>query len=419
VRHHDLDRGALSFGPAELVAVRRNPVMIAVAAFPLALTLALVILGLAVNPALLVLTMFPGIFAMLTGAWVWRDNPWPVEEPVGVIASPEGLTVDGRLIPREALVDGAVLPGKQPRVRLSRRWATSVQLRVGDVAQGRALLRALGLDASQVAGVFRTASMAFSDRRGPRRVLLAAALLAALLACAITLHSAFLGMTVLALTVMSGVGSIAAMMLPTTVRVGADGVALSWPGSRRFIGYGEVERVLRYTARNDPSYPIGVELALRTGEVLRLPAITTDGASSDLLCERIREAMETWSSGGAEGTALLYRKGRGLAEWITALRALGAGANADMRTPPVPRDRLWRIVESPTSEGAVRAAAAAALGGDVLSDEDRARLRGAARAVAAPKLRFAIEAAAGGSEEELAAALAEVEDDEAAGASRA
>jgi hypothetical protein len=83
-----------------------------------------------------------------------------------------------------------------------------------------------------------------------------------------------------------------------------------------------------------------------------------------------------------------------------------------MRTAPLPRERLFRIVESPSASGLDRAAAAVALGKEA-DEETRGRLRGAAEACAAPKLRIALEAAAGSSSDaELEAALAEVGEEE-------
>ncbi len=75
-------------------------------------------------------------------------------------------------------------------------------------------------------------------------------------------------------------------------------------------------------------------------------------------------------------------------------RALGSGAHATHRVAPIAVDRLWRIVESPATQPTIRAAAAVALGLR-LDPRDRDRLRAAASATTAPRLRAALEAAAG------------------------
>jgi hypothetical protein len=86
-----------------------------------------------------------------------------------------------------------------------------------------------------------------------------------------------------------------------------------------------------------------------------------------------------------------------------------------MRTAPIPRERLFRVVEDASLDPTSRAAAAVALGLE-LDDEGRARLRAAAEAMAAPKLRFAIEKAASphaAEDSAIKAALAELEIEEA------
>ncbi len=139
-----------------------------------------------------------------------------------------------------------------------------------------------------------------------------------------------------------------------------------------------------------------------------------DDEQGSFIVERIREALEAHRRGGlAADSAVLRRGQRDVREWVSALRALGAGANADMRTAPLPPERLFRVVEDPAASSADRAAAAVALGSD-LDDTGRARLRTAAAAVAGPRLRAALETAAIQAEQAaLEAALAEVEQEEA------
>ena len=85
------------------------------------------------------------------------------------------------------------------------------------------------------------------------------------------------------------------------------------------------------------------------------------------------------------------------------LLGVGAGSNADHRHAPVPADRLWRIVESPTQDAEARAAAAVALS-HAPNDATRQRLRAVASNTAAPRLRVALEAAARAAEDDAAAA---------------
>lgn len=97
-------------------------------------------------------------------------------------------------------------------------------------------------------------------------------------------------------------------------------------------------------------------------------------------------------------------------DWVTALRAVGAGANADMRTDtrrgraaPARRGGPGRDRGGPRQRGG-RADGKG-------SPADRDRIRIAAETTAAPKLRIALEKASASDidEEELGAVLAELE----------
>jgi hypothetical protein len=85
--------------------------------------------------------------------------------------------------------------------------------------------------------------------------------------------------------------------------------------------------------------------------------------------------------------------------------ARGAGG---FREAEVSADDLWRTLEDGAADPEARAGAAVALG-PTLGEGDRARLRVAARVVAAPRLRVALEAVADGDEARVEEALAEIE----------
>jgi hypothetical protein len=126
---------------------------------------------------------------------------------------------------------------------------------------------------------------------------------------------------------------------------------------------------------------------------------------------RLSEAIAAYHESATDrGGAALRRGTRTVRQWVAALRAIGSGANADMRTAPLPRERLLRIVEDPASPEEERAAAAVALATEQ-DDDGHARMRIVAMHVAAPRLRVAIEAAAKADDAELEAALAQVVDE--------
>jgi len=217
----------------------------------------------------------------------------------------------------------------------------------------------------------------------------------------------------------AGLVSIAMLVLaavPTKLTVGADGLVLTWLGRRRFISYRDIDRVVIDEGGWVRSRRIGARVKLRSGEDLVLPSNQLSGEDTADLEARIREAIEAFgATESAADTALLQRGRRTLSEWIPALRAIGAGANADMRTALVTRERLLSIVRSPVARPADRAAAAVALGSG-LDAVDRAALQGATEAIAAPRLRVVLEAVRGdASDADLAVALAELEEAEASG----
>jgi hypothetical protein len=215
---------------------------------------------------------------------------------------------------------------------------------------------------------------------------------------------ALLLLSVLATTILAAV--------PTRLDVGTDGVGMRWLGRSRFIGYDAIRAVTRFERRTGRSTLAGLTLALRSGEEVSVPVNSAGWADPHEIAaidERIREAMDVFRTGGVAADAALLRRGdRALTDWIVALRSLGAGANADMRTAPVARERLFRILEDPSIAPVDRAAAAIALGGDLDAD-GRARLGAVAGSIAAPKLRILLEKASSAPDPaELEATLAEL-----------
>jgi hypothetical protein len=404
------------FPSTGLRQVHRNRWILGLAASPALLTLAAIVAGFTVKAAFFGFMLHPLIVSALAIAYAWRKNPWPVIEPTAVRADGDGVHVGARHIPRAEIRAGFVLPGARTKVLLRRRRRLPVELEVSGTDQGRALLRALGLDVTQSVARFRALSRAVAKRRYAFAAVGGFMAVYAGFVTSLARHhhggpSALAGIA-FALGV---IGLVVTFVMPTWLSVGADGVVVSWFGRKRFVSYADIALVGRYDKGWGRSRYLGVTLHLRSGEALDLPITQSEWGTESvaLLEERLREAMEAHHSGDATADAALLRRGdREVSDWVSALRAIGAGANADMRTAPLPRERLFRIVEDPASAAADRAAAAVALGTE-LDDEARARLRGAAEATAAPRLRVVIEAAAASTEQaELEAALAELDDQE-------
>lgn len=343
-------------------------------------------------------------------------NPWPRRVPTPISADEEGVRAgDSLLLKRDEIASGFLIPDLHsgPKVRLTRRLRPAVEIRVADEAEGRALLRALGLDASQVAVRFRTPSRLLSE---PRLSIPFGIVMAVL----------FIGLGAVTRALGLGNGPVHVPLLlvmlmifgvlQTKLTVGADGVLRSWFWRTKFWSWADVTRIHTYV---DTSFWAsnnrwrGIELLLRSGGRIRFPILqgrSLDTGQMTLILERMRQAKESHDRGDAASeAALLERHERDIPAWIAALRAIGSGANQDHRTAPVVPEKLWRIVEDPAATPAARAGAAVALSASIDAGGKK-RLSAAAEAVAAPKLRVALDAAAKGDEEALREAMSEVEE---------
>jgi hypothetical protein len=168
--------------------------------------------------------------------------------------------------------------------------------------------------------------------------------------------------------------------------IGADGVAVRWLGTKRFVPWTKVRAIEMVTNGSlltiDGEPPLLVRpVANRGPELLHL--------RKDALHDRL---LAAWKVPRAESDAALgerlARGGRPVAAWRKQLDAVREG---DYRAGAPREEDLWRIVEDPAAAPDARAAAALALRG---TDEAAGRLRIAADAVAAPQLRVALEHAA-------------------------
>jgi hypothetical protein len=408
-----------SFVSEDVALVRRSRWVLAAGLAPLAIGAALALVA-ALHPALdtRVVTGIWGallsFIGLASGAYVWQANPRPAAVTGRVAADEQGITWNGQLLAPSASITAGFLvpnPDGQPFVRIERRWPhRPIVLAVPDEKTGRALLQGLGMDASQVTASFVFGSRARAD---PRVTALVTALLLTLLlvglpaAGALAGRSAAVPIAIAALGVVLLAARIAIELLPVWLTVGVDGVLVSRLGRRRFIRYEEV-RAVRPFGRGATQ---GVSLWLASGEAIKLPlrrhvSEAHSRQQIGLVMERIREGMASSRAGRGAGEVVLPEQGdRPTAAWVSALRALGGGANADHRTAPVEPERLWRIVEDPSAAPPLRGAAAVALGG-ALDSDGRARLRISAQATASPEMRDLLELAAeDAAEAELGEAL--------------
>jgi hypothetical protein len=338
--------------------------------------------------------LIAGIFCVIIGVLSLSSILWKSPSKIAVLGAfsvdDDSVRFAGRMLAsRRSLRAGFLIPtvDQPPLVRLERRWPNGpIELQARDEPSGRALLRALGFDASQVIASFTFASRARADGRlkavgclTPMVALFGLPMIAA------ALPSMLSGLAILIL------GWMVLMWMPTRVSVGADGVLVSWFWRKRFLGYGELRGLEPFVSWGYR----GVALLAAAGEPLKLPF--KPGMSEQdtiLIIQRIEQAMASFHQESRErDVALPERGGRSLEEWIRLLRAVGSGANADHRTAPISLEELFRVVEDPSAAPTERARAAVAIGGG-LDDRGRARLRIAAEATAAPEIRALIELSA-------------------------
>lgn len=382
-------------------------------------------------------------FLLLRKQWMRR------EVPVNVGVSDDHLLVDGNPVcPLRAITSVSVVAGEGEvrTVRLERRWGRAVVLRVRDEDHVAALLRALGLGSTQWA-----ASYALPPQRGDRRLplmlglvtgvfLLVRALalpllaslgiwsipaadarcLTSLAACddiartlaisndiardlAVSTFTFKMSSIMVALWAVVVALSLATSAFKPRLLVGTDGISLTFKRRTRFVPYDEITNVTVVGRR--------VMIVLTTGEMLAFDA--GSGSDSDgprRIVERIREAKAAACSDADVHALLLHYSGSPAAR-IHALRAFGReGEEGEYRRAPVTTEQLWRTFESSSADPEARANAAIALRAR-LDDSCRRRLRIVAAATAVPKLRSAIESAAGDDDESLKEALAALESD--------
>jgi hypothetical protein len=410
----------VAFHSEDAALVRRNRWWLALGASPYALGLSCILAALVTGIFPIAIPAFHmSIFGTLGLLWAYRANKSPVKLGGGISIGDAGVYHAGKLLAgRDELEAGFITPKPTGvTVRLKRRGSRpSLTIAVKDVGEGRALLRALGFDATQTAAEIRAASQLFTWSLSKQLLILTAPVLIPIftvpsLGVALGASKALaVVVPLLLLTVFTWIFGI--IFAPTRVRVGVDGVATRWLGKDRFVPFSKVRSVEAYEERVGGKTYLGVALDLDGGERVKLPAgqkgfTTVETAELE---ERVREALALHRDGAVPvDERLLARGSRAVPEWIAALRALGAGANADLRTPPVPPEKLLRIAEDAAAAPLVRASAAVAVAAAAPDAKKRVRL--AAQNTASPRLRVALErvSADDATDEAVAEALADLD----------
>lgn len=336
---------------------------------------------------------------------IWRHNA----SLVTVRADTTGVVLGDRTIARADIEDARVIPRPGgASVRLGVRRGTDVEIDLPDIPTARELLRALRLDPAHASASFKIASSMFSGG-----IYLA---LIPLMLVGIVATTAYVGRRLGLAALPVGFAGIAGLLgflfSNATLKIGAEGILVSWMHRRRFIPYGDVDQVWIH------EQPVGrggvtsfVKLTGPRGEV-DIPGGSREFAET--IAERIRDARRR--SAGSEGApgGALDRAGRDARAWIDHLKRVGTGAAADARRAAVPIERLLDVLDDPQQPPRMRIAAAIAASGSGDADA-RTRILEVASTAASPKFRVALEAAADPERDaELEQLVAEEEEEEAA-----
>ena len=329
-------------------------------------TLATIVLAIALAGGSVALTAVFGPIALeiagLSIGYVWwaLSTKWnAVYTPVHVRVRAGELRLDDETIAASEIrtglvthVDGSFV------VRLSRRRLTAIEIVVSSLEEGRALLGALGKDASQSVVRFRAGSRMLVYSGG-----LFAAFVVLLPILAILSAMARSGAPLIVLVIVA----LVVFLWPSRVDVGPDGIRHAWLGWRTFIPSTRITSAARTS-----STIVGLEVAYGASDPHRIFAA---GQTRDALEERIREIAGQGAA--ADAPSVLARGGMPAREWIATLRTLTQPAT--YRSASIDIEAFWRVVESASASREDRAAAAVVVARD---EATRTRLRVAIEAVA-------------------------------------
>lgn len=368
-------------------------------------------------PGVLGLHVF--VLAMVVRHYQRRHNYGANRIERGVRVTSEGVFVEGVLVVRkEQIADGHF----QPRTREPNKknaFRSSVRLldnrkrilfeQEAWETQAVEILQVLGLDAGRKRAEFSALSpLALGTQRNTAFASAewgaVMALVGLLFALGVRLAPA-LFFLLFPLIVLS--------MWPSRIAVGVDGILVRWLWRERFIPMSQIVSVAGSGDRE-------ITIRLASGKIETLHLAPRDPRQRrlapwvrqkrDAMLARIHEALEAHRSGAsaADVAALVGRGSRSRSEWIEAIGKLREGSG--YRTAVVRDEDLWSVVEDPAAPEDARAGAAIALRTS-LDEAGKERVRVAAEATASPKLRIALDAAAGDSDEVARSALHELVED--------
>jgi hypothetical protein len=365
------------------------------------------------SPVLAVLSAVANRFSLPRPSWA------------SLSAGEEGLSIArgrrARLVPKSRIAEGTLVPSTpKAQIELRLRGGGLITAEVEDEAEARKLLKALRLGAAERKATIALATsgqMILGGCLGAFVSLLVAVFLYVIL-------SAFAGDRVAAAWM--DIGAFFLIALGTIfggynsggtkqIVIGADGVRVPGRTRARFIPYSKIAGVAILDGHLVLRLREGAEGA-EGSSVMKVSVWVPSDSELEGATRRIREAMSaSWARPlSAEGLAALEPRGRSVASWREALRALVRKGEAYRHAGPLEED-LLAVLADPNAPPPRRIGAALALRATE-DPEAPAKILAAAGSCARDRLRVALEQAAGDELEEAALkeALAEAEQEEAA-----
>ena len=317
--------------------------------------------------------------------------------------SAEGVTIDGVLVVPHARMRQAVRFRSENAVgvRVDRKLALPCKIELDSEEDADDALRALSQDSRHATASFAVIRGGTSWWQAGLALFVAPlfVVFAGLAALVVFRHPqgepifSELAVPVLIAVMAAAVGFRHWFRSSRTLVVGADGILLRRPlRPALFYRYDQVTEVAREGEQVRLRFgPDAIEhFRFQAGGLKRF----RDFDSADMaetLVARINDARALHAAGGSSSdlASVLARSDRDMGGWIRALKGV-LGDAPTFRTPAIPPDRLWRVLEDPTQPAPLRAGAAVALR-ERLSDGDKERLRVVAATCASNDLRRALE----------------------------
>jgi hypothetical protein len=194
-------------------------------------------------------------------------------------------------------------------------------------------------------------------------------------------------------------------LLPATVRVGSDGVLISWMGTKRFFSYEGMHVAIAVGGTQEESSSVNVpteavQLTYKDGRTYKFGAPRSVYMNVAAAINERLDAFQRSTPSPLNAIAVpepsvqasLQRNDKDVGKWLAELEHQ---PNDPYRTN-LSRDQLLAVLRDPASPATARAAAAKLLR---LRVEDRPLIRVVAAETAQPKVRVALEHAASDEEE--------------------